>query len=144
MILTESVYLQLNEFSGIPSEFEIGGILGSADSSDIVSEIELDVKAIGHRDTYQPDVESLNLILQKWSEKRVSFRGLFHSHPKNYESLSNDDKDYIQITLGLLPINYVCYFPILVNGCIKAYSAYKNADLEVVIEQCPIEIIKDI
>lgn len=92
---------------------EQGGILGMKNG--IVCEYYHDNScSISDKAVYEPDVDCLNRTIEEWDERGVLFAGIIHSHISGQDSLSSDDKLYIELLFRVMPewMNEL-YFPIV-------------------------------
>lgn len=71
---------------------EQGGILG--EKNDIIVSFYGDLKGKCNVGSYEPDVDTLNSIIEKWYNDDIVFRGLIHSHIGGCPFLSLSDKAY--------------------------------------------------
>lgn len=108
---------------------ESGGILGST-YDDVITEILKDKveKTPNKMCCYEPNVYFLNQQIAKWTDKGISFKGIFHTHFVGVNTLSLADKKYIHKIMKNMPthIKYL-YFPIFVlpNRELVCYKAEK-------------------
>lgn len=127
LLIKKDILNSLNEqISNRPPES--GGILGS--SGNVITEIAFDKPNNNqHPCSYCPNVEYLNSIIHKWSEQKIEFAGIFHTHFADVTTLSSGDKRYIKKILLAMPDGTEClYFPvyalpsralIMYHACIK-------------------------
>lgn len=123
MKIKESVYEQILSFCPLVPP-ETGGIIGSY--SNIVDTVAFDsCNKILKAAVYVPNVIKLNNILSEWQKDKISFCGMFHSHVKGQETLSKEDKEYIQTIFSCLPLTITkLYFPIVIpKSHIISYKA---------------------
>lgn len=123
---------------------EVGGILGA--SNDIVDNIVIDYGNSKNKlCSYSPNVDLLNLIIEKWQENFIEFKGIFHSHYFGVCNLSQGDKKYIETIMKAMP-NYIrsLYFPIAVMPDRKLiiFKAYRYDNESIEIEQENVEIVE--
>ena len=113
MRIKKAVYDQILDYCPVVPP-EVGGILGA--STDAIDFVAFDVGSGEMKSaTYIPNVVMLNQKLNEWQQNGISFRGLFHTHPKDQNTLSQDDIEYIEkIMFALHPIVSVLYFPIVI------------------------------
>lgn len=90
MIITENVYKKIIRSLNL-NDMETGGMIGG--SGNIITEFYFDLNGMGHLGSYIPDVHSMNMILEKWIERGIHFKGLIHTHKKN-KYLSDCDLHY--------------------------------------------------
>ena len=104
---------------------EQGAILG--ERNNCVVECYLDV--IGNsrstRNSYEPDVESINRVLENWAIKEIRFCGLIHSHPAYTTKLSQADIEYGIKLCEAFELERVL-MPILTIGTYDLYYYYVN------------------
>ena len=124
--------------------YETGGIIGA--HNETITEIVMDLpkKEISRACSYEPDVNFLNGEIEKWSNKGITFKGIFHTHFANVKTLSSADKDYICNIMNAMP-PYISklYFPIftLPDCKLTGYSANRFAD-KMIISGELIEIVE--
>ena len=92
---------------------ETGGILGA--HGVVIDTVVFDPGSeTTDQAVYYPDVEFLNAKLERWRQDRIAFRGLFHTHPRGQDSLSQADIEYIGSIMMSLPSSVTqLYFPIV-------------------------------
>lgn len=113
MRITRKVYDEIVCFFSDYCDTEQGGMLGSSTGMKIdifVPDIN-PFKRTGN--IYKPNVEVLNLHLEKWDNTNILFCGMIHSHLTNTPKLSLADEHYIRKILGALQINRMLWFPIV-------------------------------
>ena len=115
MKISKNVLYKLNNLiSDNPPE--TGGILGSKDNNIITDIIMDEIKKPSYKICcYEPNVDFLNHHIDKWLEKGISFKGVFHTHFVGIKTLSRADKKYISTIMNNMPeeIAYL-YFPVFV------------------------------
>lgn len=118
---------------------EMGGILGEMDG--VVTHYALDRGLPGnHYDEYIPDVNYLNEIIAEWSDCNIEFCGLFHTHFKDGDRLSNADKKYIYQIMQSTKCEFL-YFPLIIpDRTMIAYKAKKRRD-QLILTREDIELI---
>lgn len=108
----EAAILQriFRQILGIPSES--GGIFGS--KGDIISNVEFDKGISKLKCAYEPNIDFLNEVIERWQEENIDFAGIFHTHFFGVETLSQGDIAYITAIMSAVPesINQL-YFPIV-------------------------------
>ncbi|HIW86623.1 MAG TPA: hypothetical protein IAA48_09035 [Candidatus Eubacterium faecipullorum] len=119
--------------------WEAGGIIGG--SADIITELLPD-HAGGEYGKYTPDTKMIEDTIALWAERKIIFKGIYHSHyPKN-NVLSQTDMEYIKkIMRSVNSIYSFLYFPIIIpQKSITSYKAeFKNG--EIVITKDKIDVI---
>ena len=94
------------------TQCETGGILGFSKS--VIDHVIFDVGLKIQKCSYAPDVDYLNSSIAKWSEKGISFAGVYHTHFFGIETLSHGDIEYIKEILSAMPEEITrLYFPIV-------------------------------
>jgi len=129
MKITKTVLYELNNMiSDNPPE--TGGILGSK-YDNIITDVIMDKvnKSSDKICCYEPNVDFLNQHINKWCEKGIDFKGIFHTHFVGVKTLSCADKIYISVIMKNMPaeITYL-YFPVFVlpNREFVCYKAEKS------------------
>lgn len=121
---------------------ETGGIIGM--KKDVIRYVEFD-KGMNTRQvcTYEPDVDYLNAVIEKWQQNDIAFCGLFHTHFYGVRTLSDGDKMYINSILNAMPetINKL-YFPIVLpeKKELIAYMAIRKGNEIQIVEEV-VEVI---
>ncbi len=112
MRITRGAYQKLI-YDCPPVPPESGGMLGG--HGGFVDTIHFDfTRTMTDRLIYIPNVNSLNVQLERWCSCGIEFMGLFHSHPQNQPSLSSADECYIRQIMKEMPLSIeVLYFPII-------------------------------
>lgn len=87
MTVTQKVYEELSQ-TFCAAAAEMGGMLGFSPKG-IVS-FYFDKNGIGKVGSYEPDIETLNQILEEWNKQRILFAGLVHTHRKNKKPSLSD------------------------------------------------------
>lgn len=85
---------------------------------------------------YIPNIDLINKCIQEWLYEDIEFLGIFHTHLRIWESLSNEDIRYIKKIMLLMPesIKYL-FFPIVFPGeYVKSYRAEKRSQKIYIIE----------
>ncbi|MBQ4110523.1 MAG: hypothetical protein IJC74_06520 [Clostridia bacterium] len=136
MIITKFAYNKLKIL--IPkTPPEHGGILGSK-NDEVITEIVMDkrVYSSNYNCKYSPNIDFLNLCIEKWCENNISFKGIFHTHFAGVKTLSLTDIQYISDIMNSMPeeIEYL-YFPIFVMPdcelvCYKAERINEKIEIE--------------
>jgi len=114
--------------SGKPPE--TGGIIGSADG-DIIDRVIMDIPTVpaDRMCCYIPNVDFFNEVIATWQHEGIEFKGMFHTHFANVETLSHADKQYITAIMNAMPPEIVyLYFPVFVLPArtLICYKAIKN------------------
>ena len=117
----------LNNVSKKPPES--GGILGKKNG--IVCNVYFDKGIITEKMcSYEPNVELLNNIIEKWQQENIDFCGIFHTHFYGVKTLSDGDKEYINRIITAMPENInKLYFPIVLpeyNEMVNYMARKKN------------------
>ncbi len=106
--------------------YETGGILGSS-NDDVIDEFILDITIpTKQKCAYYPNVRFLNNEIEKWSDKKIIFCGIIHTHFFDVCTLSDEDKEYIDAIMQAMPKHIKkLYFPLFLLPSKKliAYSA---------------------
>ena len=115
MRITKRAYDLLDyHISGAPPE--MGGILGSIDGKSI-THVVVDMNSVisGRCCQYSPNVEYLNNCISSWLQDDIEFKGVFHTHFANVETLSLADENYICKIMKGMPeeIDYL-FFPVFI------------------------------
>lgn len=130
----------LNSCPTVPPE--TGGILGGCNG--VIAFAEFDFGTIENNfAVYIPNIKKLNGVIAEWNDTGIGFSGMFHSHPKGQETLSNDDIKYINSIFDSMP-DFVTelYFPIVIpNLHIVSYKAIKT-NHRLYIERDKIDTVK--
>lgn len=125
--MTEQVYNRLLKCPQVPPE--IGGLLGG--NNLIISTVIFDDGFIENSGIkYVPNINYLNQCICEWYENGIEFYGIFHTHSKNWPTLSNEDQKYIEVILNAMPddINQL-YFPLVFpRDKVIMFSAVKNKE----------------
>ena len=108
----------------------MGGILGMAGG--VITSVYMDVDTITDRTRaiYKPNIIILNRQITRWSENGIIFAGIFHTHPFNQHTLSEDDNQYIKQIMEAMPqsVNSL-FFPVVIPNH-EIYSYYAKRDLK--------------
>ena len=93
---------------------EMGGIIGGG--AGMVTQLYFDDGMENEgKCSYTPNVSKLNEIIQRWSEKKIEFYGIFHTHCYGSGVLSEGDKKYIKVIMESMPHTVEkLYFPVIV------------------------------
>ena len=92
---------------------EMGGILGVDETNTVVA-FCFDKNGTTEENTYFPNVEYLNQVIQNWHENGIYFVGLVHSHPETAINLSEPDLYYasrIKKLCGIKEVLMLLYIP---------------------------------
>lgn len=110
---------------------EIGGIIGGKNG--IITACQLDNGIASGGCSYRPDVNKLNMVIEKWEAEGIKFYGLLHTHFFDVKTLSEGDIHYIKIIMEAMPdIVKELYFPIVVMPS-KQMVLYKAVKGEKII-----------
>ena len=111
-IKKEIYYSILTSVKDIPPES--GGILGEKDG--IIQFVVYDEGVKNEKlCSYAPNVEKLNVVIQKWQEEGILICGMFHTHFFGVETLSEGDVNYINMIMEQMPEEIkTLFFPIIV------------------------------
>lgn len=90
MIIAQKVYEELSQ-AFCASFSETGGMFGETEKGIVA--FYFDRSGISRTDSYEPDIETMNRILEEWNRQGIFFAGLVHTHKKN-RNLSQFDLDY--------------------------------------------------
>ena len=125
---------------------EKGGILGSVDKKTI-THYHYDENGVSTEHSYAPDVDSINCILEEWSDEGVYLVGFIHSHTGEYDFPSCLDFKYAEKILNGLDCIDFFYLPLLIfrqNGDkeVKVFKIEetKNDGIKVITDE--LEIIQ--
>lgn len=112
---------------------ETGGILGSKNYNIITDIIRDEIKKSSDKMCcYEPNVDFLNQHIERWAEKGVAFKGVFHTHFFGVKTLSCADEKYISAIMKSMPEKIThLYFPVFVLPsreliCYRAEKANKE------------------
>ena len=139
MKILKSVYLKILGSYPVPPP-EQGGILGIKNG--IVCEYYHDGSCnIADRAVYEPDVDTLNRKIEEWDAQGISFGGIVHSHLSGQNTLSAEDKKYIELLLGTLN-GQTLYFPIVIPSAeqVISYVAERKSG-DIIIRQDEIHMV---
>lgn len=102
-------------------ETEIGGIIGGKDG--IITHVFFD-KQNRENDCYKyiPNVKLLNKVIENWFQSGIDFYGMFHSHPNNENTFSEDDIKYIKSIINSMPDSYLNVFPLLFENKVLFFT----------------------
>lgn len=114
MTITEPCYQALLTLPSVPPE--IGGLLGGHGGT--IDTWYRDRSApVLERAIYIPNLQCLNQQLARWKIRQIDFMGIFHSHPKGEQQLSQADKTYIgEIFDAMPPYISRLFFPVVIPG----------------------------
>lgn len=83
-------YIQQDIINTIGNRFcESGGLLGSSKDG-VIDSYYFDEGKINLTDKYVPKVETMNVVLEEWSERNIKFIGIIHSHLEDAAISSKD------------------------------------------------------
>lgn len=122
MIIEKKIYSSiLNKMPIAPPE--IGGIIGG--KNEVISAYQIDKGTILGGCSYKPDVNRLNMVIEKWRMEGIRFYGVFHTHFFDVKTLSKGDIYYINKIMNVMPASIKeLYFPIVVMP-VKQMVSYK-------------------
>lgn len=113
MSLTPHVYRDIRETIGRLTA-EHGGILGGKRNTGEVTHFHFDVTGDRNSSTYAPDINRLNLLLEKkWNPAGIDLIGFVHSHPPGFRRPSNGDEVYACRILGANTEMQYLFLPII-------------------------------
>lgn len=120
-IITEEVFSQIRETVGsqIP---ETGGILGSSDGKHI-DHFYFDATANVTGATYEPDIATLNHIIEQWYKEDIEFVGFVHSHPRGATMPSYPDNLYTKRIMEALEMEYFVSLIVQTHRSLKGERA---------------------
>lgn len=136
MRICKKTYDEIIKFFKENYDTEQGGMLGSYDGEKIeyfFPDLQPNQKT---RNCYEPNIRVLNKELEKWSDKKLFFCGMIHSHLEEVVSLSWSDKKYIETIVMGISKSTSLWFPIIL---------YQNQDIKMVvykIEKLPDNIVQ--
>lgn len=135
MDITESCYQALLALPSVPPE--TGGLLGGHDGT--IDTCYRDRSApVLERAIYIPNLQCLNQQLARWKIRQIDFMGIFHSHLKGEQQLSQADKTYIgEIFQAMPPYISRLFFPVVIPGeKIVPFRAQRKPDgtMEIVLD----------
>lgn len=139
MKISQKIYEQLLQLPKVPPE--TGGILGS--KHDVIDKMIQDSSKLSlSNGVYVPNVSFLNHCIEKWTQEKIAFQGIFHTHALNWTDLSTDDKAYIVEIMRVMPATVMrLYFPLVFpSDFITAYVAEKEND-QILIKKDVLEIV---
>ena len=115
MIIKNDTLDVINDsISGYPPE--TGGIIGS-DLNGVINKVIMDIplSPAERLCSYSPNIDFLNGSIELWRQEGIEFKGVFHTHFMNVETLSRADERYICSIMDAMPdeINYL-FFPVFV------------------------------
>ncbi|MBQ9165852.1 MAG: ThiF family adenylyltransferase, partial [Oscillospiraceae bacterium] len=110
-ILTEEVYRQISSTIGrhLPEQ---GGILGSSDMVH-VDHYYYDAKAAVTGVSYTSDTDTLNQVIADWNSRGITFVGVIHSHPHNYNMPSQGDAQIARQIIECMDVGGRLFTPIV-------------------------------
>ena len=111
--ITADVYNSIKSYIG---EFpaERGGMLGK-DSEGLVTYFCPDPTAMCTAGAYDPDISSMNSVIQHWKQDNIIFCGFSHSHPPKIRNLSSHDKWYAGQILSVFTKLQALWLPIIMT-----------------------------
>ena len=126
MKIKSKVYEKLIGCPKVPPEMV--GILAGRNS--IIDDVIFDIGKTECRAgiTYVPDVKFLNLCLLNLYHAQKGLLGIFHTHAYIWDSLSYEDKMYIDTIMRAMPPEIdLLYFPLVFPGCsVKSFKAIRD------------------
>lgn len=134
MIIKKEIYEKLLQCPHVPPE--VGGILGG--NNFIIDNVIVDNgKAVNAGIKYVPDVTFINQHILMWHNSGIDLYGIFHTHSKQWMTLSGGDKKYIEIIMKFMPDEITSLlFPLVFPGyTVKAFRAVKEYEKVYMIEE---------
>ena len=131
--ITTSAYQEIVKKIG-SQEPEKGGILMGKDG--VVTDFIFDKAAATTRSTYTLNVAYLNPIIKELKQQGKQLLGILHSHPNNYATLSDRDREYFSSQFKNFPHLEYMYTPIVFSAKqdefeIFPYVFHKNGNIEI-------------
>lgn len=113
MYITKEIYNKIILDTPKPPP-ETGGILGAENG--IISHYAFVTGEVSRKSNqYNPDTKVMNNIISIWIENGIDLIGVFHSHPKGDEELSDADLKYIdKIMKSICDYTDKLYFPLVI------------------------------
>lgn len=107
----KNVYDEIRNVLGMKKP-ECGGVLG-ARPNEPISKFYFDVSGISTEDSYTPDYEKINEILEAWAEEGIQMVGMIHSHGNEGNFPSCGDLYYCEQILRSNPVISEFLLPIV-------------------------------
>ncbi|AGX88724.1 UBA/ThiF-type NAD/FAD-binding protein [Candidatus Symbiobacter mobilis CR] len=127
MHITDSVLKEIYRRIGTHQP-ELGGMLGAAQDSDLVTHFFFDDSAKTNCASYSPNIANVNNKLREWNAIGVRLRGFVHSHPKGLTRPSYADEMYAAQLMAHNTEMPVFFMPIVqCEVCGQKYSIHPFA-----------------
>lgn len=135
----ETIYIARDVYENIMKTLgtlkpEKGGMLGWNIDDKSIDHFIFDECAYINSDTYSPDVEKMNNIINNtWADDGINFAGFIHSHPNNSKHLSQADINYGLKIIKEFDVDYII-LPIVTSSYdakkyIYPYLLYKDGSV---------------
>lgn len=113
MIILENVFHELvQQLPEHPPE--VGGLLGSTENVIDYYWIDQGLENRKKICCYEPNVLTMNQIIEEWEKRKIEFQGIFHVHFWDNSNLSEGDLVYIKTIMKNMPDRIKqLYFPII-------------------------------
>lgn len=103
---------------------ESGGMLGTSDG-EVIDTYVFDENALTDSSEYNPNIESLNHIIEKeWAERGIILIGMIHSHPQLIIKPSSADLQYARNIIQSFEGMKYLYIPIVNSSLNNGFSIY--------------------
>ena len=124
---------------------ELGGMLGWKDDPKYIDVFLFDKNASTNTDTYTPDVDFLNAVIEnEWDEKGIYLAGFVHSHPGNHGMLSQADINYGKKIIESFDMDFIVLPIVLSSYAAKSefipYIVYRDGK----VQKCKLDIYPDV
>ena len=104
---------------------ENGGIIGR-NKKGIITDYYFDYSSSRGFNQYTPDTQKLNTVIRQWSEQKIEFCGIVHSHPMEIVNLSRADIEYAVKVLNSFESLKYLYMIVVTPESKKSFlSTYK-------------------
>ena len=133
----------INEIRHLFDRQEQGAILGARNNCVVEYYYDVIGSSRASNCSYEPDTESINIVLSKWAKLDIAFCGIVHSHPATKKTLSIADVEYGKVLCSAFELNEVLmpiaipetteifFYTVDLYGNIEKLDM-KNADMTVV------------
>lgn len=125
--IQESILEQIKATIGI-APIESGGIIGV--KNNVICAYCFDEGNVGNIAEYQPDPEKFNSIIRAWTDKRIFFIGIVHSHANSYDKPSLGDKIYANNLMEANSYLKAVVFPIVTKVGARIKVSFYEYDKE--------------
>lgn len=141
--ICEKVYNEIMDNLSV-NKPELGGMLGYSNNQDTIDNYVFDSNASVNEVEYNPNTEFLQEVLDNdWQNNNIKLAGFVHSHPADFNKLSNADVEYALRIIKAFDMEYM-FMPIVTSSfefesTITGYIVYATGK----VNKCNIEVIKD-